>query len=70
MFVIELLTVDWSDRDHPAVVQRVPSHAARLGDAFTVAKALLDDGKHDSVNAFRIRDGDGNVVVRSWERTL
>jgi hypothetical protein len=68
-FTIELLSVDWDDRDNPTAVHRVPSHAARLADAFMVAKSLFEDGKH-SANAYCIKDDDGKVVVRSWERSL
>ena len=70
MFTIELLAINWDDRDNPAVVHRLPSHAERLGDAFTVAKALFEDGAHPAANACWIKDDEGTVVVRSWERTI
>jgi hypothetical protein len=70
MFTIEMLMIDWDDRDAPEIVERIPFHAGRLGDAFMVAKALLDDAPHAGPNAFRIRDGEGEVVLRSWERRL
>jgi hypothetical protein len=43
MFTIELLMVDWDDRDNPAVVGRVPSQATRLGDANMIAQSILGD---------------------------
>jgi hypothetical protein len=41
MFTIELLAINWDDRNKPAVVHRIPSHADRLGDAFVIAKTLF-----------------------------
>jgi hypothetical protein len=69
VFTIELLDVDWDDRDNPSVLERVPLHVTRLGDAFMVAKSMLDDVKHPPPNAFQIRDEAGALVMRSWERT-
>jgi hypothetical protein len=68
--MIELLAVDWDDRDHPSVIQSIPSFARRLGDANMVARSLLEDAKRASPNAYRIKDEDGNIVLRSWERVL
>ena len=69
MFTIEMLAVDWSDRENPEVLHRIPSHG-RLGDAFVVAKSLLDDAKFDGPNGYQILDEDGTIVARSWERKI
>jgi hypothetical protein len=71
MFTIELLAMNWLDREHAKVVQRVPSVAKHLDDANMVAKSLLDHAKKgDAPNAYRILDESGVVVLRSWERAL
>jgi len=70
MFTVELLKVDWDHRDSPSVVGRIPSHSGRLGDANMIAKSLLDDTTQPSPNAYQIRDDAGDVVLRSWERSI
>jgi len=71
MFTIELLAIDWLNREHATVVERVPSVAKYLGDANMVAKSLLDHAKKGGAsNAYRILDENGVVVLRSWERAL
>ena len=70
MFTIELLSMDWDDRENPSVVHRIPSHAPRLADAVMVAKSLFEEAQQPSVNASWIKDDDGNVLVRSWDRSL
>ena len=70
MFTIEMLAINWVDREHTRVVQRVPSQAKYLSDANMVAKSLLDQAKGGAPNAYRILDENGVVVLRSWERAL
>jgi hypothetical protein len=70
MFTIEMLNVEWDDRDNPDILQRMTCHTKRLGDANIVARSLLDGAEPNGPNAFRILDGNGSVVVRSWERKL
>ncbi len=70
MFTIELLMVDWDHRDNPAVVSRIPSQATRLGDVNMVAQTLLADTALSPPNAYRIKDNDGTVVLRSWEKSI
>jgi hypothetical protein len=70
MFTIEFLMVDWDDRDHPAVVGRIPTEAKRLGDVNMVAQAILADTVLAPPNAFRIKDDGGFIVLKSWERSI
>jgi hypothetical protein len=70
MFTIELLMVDWDDRDNPAVVGCVPSQATRLGDVNMVAQAILADTVLSPPNAYQIKDNDGTIVLKSWEISI
>jgi hypothetical protein len=70
VFTIEMLMIDWDDRDNPSVVQRIPSYAPGLGEAVMFAKSILDDARRAPPNAYWIRDDDGKIVLRSWERSL
>jgi hypothetical protein len=69
MFTIEMLAVDWDDREHPTVIHRIPSEGT-LGDANMIAKSLLDDAKRGGLNGYQILDEHGEIAARSWERTL
>ena len=68
MPTIELLDVDWDDRDNARVVRSIP--APSIGDAVMLAKSLLDDVTRTPPNAYQVKDETGQVVARSWARSL
>jgi hypothetical protein len=68
MPTIELLDIDWRDRENARVVRRIP--APSVGDAVILAKSLLDDITRAPPNAYQVRDEIGEVVARSWDRSL
>jgi hypothetical protein len=70
MFTIEMLDLDWDDRENPDVVHTIPAPTSFLGEANMIAKSALDDTRRTPPNAYRIRDEAGDVVLRSWVRAL
>ncbi len=67
MFTIEMVDLDWDDRDRPKVVRTVDSPGPLVGNAVATATALLDR-ERIAYNAFQIRDAHGRVVFRSWQK--
>jgi hypothetical protein len=70
MFTIEIVIV--RPGKEPLVLDRASSTASVIDDADRVAKTLLETAQraraHNPPNGYRIIDGRGAVVVRSWER--
>ena len=67
MFTIEMVDLDWDDRDRPKVVRSVDSPGPLVGDAVAAAKSLLDR-ERIAYNAFQIRDIHGRIVFQSWQK--
>ena len=68
MPTIELLDIDWYDRENARVVRSIP--ASSIGDAVMLAKSLLDEVTRAPPNAYQVRDENGDVVARSWDRSF
>jgi hypothetical protein len=70
MFAIEIVIV--RPGKEPLVLDRASSTASAIEDAERSAKMLLETGRrarpHSPPNGYRIIDGHGAVVVRSWEQ--
>ncbi len=70
MFAIEIVIVRVAKE--PLVIDRATSATSSIDDADRSAQSLLEKarrmGPHNPPNGYRIIDGDGTVVVRSWER--
>ena len=70
MFAIEIVTVRAGKE--PLVIDRATSVVSSVDDADRSAQSLLDKARrmrpHSPPNGYRIIDGHGAVVVRSWER--
>ena len=70
MFTVEMLNIDWDDRDNPQVVQRIPLQVPRLGEATMIARWILDNIKSPPPNAYRIKDEGGKIVLHSWGKDV
>jgi hypothetical protein len=70
MFAIEIVIVRAGKE--PLVIDRATSAATSVEDADRSAQSLLEKAQrmrpHSPPNGYRIIDGHGTVVVRSWER--
>jgi hypothetical protein len=70
MFAIEIVIVRAGKE--PLVIDRVTSATASIDDADRSAQSLLGKARrmrpHSPPNGYRIIDGYGAVVLRSWER--
>jgi hypothetical protein len=70
MFAIEIVTVRAGKA--PLVIDRATSVGSSVDDADRTAQSLLGKARrmrpHSPPNGYRIIDGHGAVVLRSWER--
>lgn len=71
MFTIEFVIVQ--GREHPRVVERIVSQARHLSDVNITARSQLEmvRQKHSETppDGYQILDSQGDIVLRSWERT-
>jgi hypothetical protein len=72
MFTIELIVREDGRVAHESsVIERITSISSQLGAARDTATSLLNSApsrfRDRTPNAYRVRDNNGNVVLRSWE---